>query len=100
MTISNNGVKPLGVTPSRDEIQLAHDMLSLVLTSDKEGEDLTIEIDDVTRIEMVASHNVLCWILGHTSNPSFESNMKALEQALDEQGIEIIYDTNENDYLN
>jgi hypothetical protein len=96
--MTKNGTGPHDLAPAVDEIQLAHDLLALVLSGKAEEAEFSVELDERTQIEMVASHNVLCWILGH-DNQAFANNIKTLEQALEEEGIEITYDVDDNELL-
>ena len=69
--------------PDRDQINYVHNLLSMIaddmqllLALDIEGDDLII---------ILASRNVLCWILGH-ENTSFPDGVIELEDAMKDMG--------------
>ncbi len=72
--------------PGRDEFEYVHDLLStiandvqLIRALDVEGDDLTV---------LLASRNVLCWLLGHT-NTSFPDGVRELEDSMRELGLDM-----------
>ena len=88
--VSSNGDTPHVLAVPLNDIQFAHDLLKFTLSDDL-PDNIKIELDKEDVMEMSASLNVLCWVLGH-ENDAFEDNIKALEQALDEAGITLEYD--------
>jgi hypothetical protein len=88
MTASTNGNRLNSLPVGLDAIQYSHDLLNAILHNDLPVpvEDI-IELDKETTMEMAASLNVLCWLLGH-DNPQFRENIHNLEKALDSAGIE------------
>ena len=93
MTASTNGNRSNTLPVGLDEIQYSHDLLSALLHNELPipVEDV-IEMDDETMMEMSASLNVLCWLLGH-DNSQFRDNILRLEEALDNAGIEFRFET-------
>lgn len=69
--------------PERDELNYVHDLLSMIAEDLKLVFALEIEDDDLTII--LASRNVLCWILGH-ENTSFPDGVRDLEESMRELG--------------
>ena len=88
MTASTNGKQSNTLPVGLDEIQYSHDILNAILRDDLPVpvEDI-IELDEETVMEMTASLNVLCWLLGH-DNTQFRENILNLEEALDSAGLE------------
>jgi hypothetical protein len=87
MTASTNGNRANTLPVTLDEIQYSHDLLNAVLHDDLPVPvDDILEIDEETFRDMASSLGVLCWLLGH-DNPTFLTNVRNLEQALDEAGI-------------
>ena len=73
--------------PDRDQINYAHDLLSMIADDAQLLHALEVEGDDFVII--LASRNVLCWILGH-GNTSFPDGMKILEDAMKELGQDML----------
>lgn len=68
---------------SEIDIQKAHDLLIGFLTE-------TIVVDEPLETEMLtASCDVLCWVLGHDHNDTFELNMAKLKDMAVEAGYEM-----------
>ena len=67
---------------SAEEIQEAHDKISGVLL----GEAPRLYISDAYRIRMTVACDVLCWVLQHDDNSSFEENIAKLDMALRDTG--------------
>jgi hypothetical protein len=67
------------------EMQFAHDMFLLIVSR---GDKFNLLIsDERDRAAVYSALNVLCWVLGHDHNPSFETNLKRIEECLNEAGI-------------
>ena len=88
MTASTNGNQSNTLPVGLDEVQYSHDLLNAILHDELivPVEDI-IELDEETTMEMAASLNVLCWLLGH-DNRQFIDNILNLEEALNNAGIE------------
>ena len=69
--------------PGRDQINYVHDLLSMI-TNDTQLL-LALDIDGDDLIIILASRNVLCWILGH-ENTSFPDGVTELEDAMKDMG--------------
>ena len=68
------------------EIQKAHDMLS-VLALDPELRRKVIDCDKVDL--MIASLDVLCWVLHHDHNQTFAVNLRDVEGLLADAGFKL-----------
>lgn len=71
---------------SPDEIQRAHDLLIQMLLDNER----TSLLSDLELLDAMAYASVLCWLLGHTHNPSFATNLRELEMRLEAAGVEVV----------
>jgi hypothetical protein len=70
-----------------DELQWAHDMLvGLIVDDGMRREILGLDEDGKILVSMKANADVLCWILGHDHNRTFEKNLDAIHGAMLESG--------------
>jgi hypothetical protein len=67
------------------EIQRAHDLITGILLSPLREKFQPSEI-----AEMVATANVLCWILRHEHNQTLAAGLEFLENFLRKEGLQVI----------
>jgi len=69
------------VQPAK-KIQRAHDLLLQLTLDQMLGEELAPKV--------ILALDVLCWVLCHDHNPSFQDKLNGLEQALKDAGFELV----------
>jgi len=77
-----------------DEAQRAHDMLIQLLLDDDLRKRIlgpeSVDPEGLIVASIRANADVLCWLLGHQHNTTFETNLEGVERMLRKLGIEII----------
>lgn len=66
---------------TEDEVQRAHDLLVGILLG-----EVDVGFSDNDKEAIAAATDVLCWILDHTHNKSFEENLKRVESIVARAG--------------
>ena len=89
---SNNGSIPHVLPVPVLEIQLAHDMLAGIVNHN-EPPGFFASQDPVSREEMSAALDVLCWVLGH-DNHAFKDNIQKVARYLEDKGYDFHIDPN------
>jgi hypothetical protein len=71
----------------REEIEItkAHDALIPVLLNELPG--VKMHMDDRQKERMTVALDVLCWVLKHEHNTTFEKNLALLLKQLEENGF-------------
>jgi hypothetical protein len=69
------------IVPRIEEIVRAHDILETIT------HDIEVKIPEDTKLAMIASLDVLCWILGHERGNDFIENLIMTEAELATQGL-------------
>jgi len=80
MSLNGNG-RPFNKPelPGPDEFEYVHALLSMIAEDENLILSLDLGEDDLTII--LASRNILCWILGH-SNTTFPDGLRELEDMM------------------
>ncbi len=66
-----------------DEIQAAHDRLTAIVLGEVPWPYETEEIRD----SLVSALDVLCWVLCHKHNASFEGNLASIDEWMKARGL-------------
>lgn len=75
---------------TQDEIQKAHDFLSMIALGEVPNPfNKNDPFAGERMIGLTAALDVLCWILHHDHNPHFGANLKFIEEAFKNAGIVI-----------
>jgi hypothetical protein len=75
---------------TKEEIQRAHDILAALIL-----QEVPLRLDPEALQRIHGSADVLCWLLDHEHNRSFQNNLERIEAAFKEMNIEEIRSTNE-----
>jgi hypothetical protein len=67
-----------------EQIQRAHDQLVGILL------DLPVQLEPAVLEQAHAAADVLCWVLEHDHNKSFEAKLKHLESVCRQQGFFLV----------
>jgi hypothetical protein len=67
---------------TQDEIQRAHDILAAIILK-----EVPLQVKDEQMEGLLGSADVLCWMLEHEHNKSFQENLKRIEDAFQKMGI-------------
>ncbi len=71
---------------TKAEIQRAHDVLCNIIITP----ELKDQFDAHQMKNIVQNCDVLCWVLDHDHNPTFQANLKVVEAILAAQGWELV----------
>jgi hypothetical protein len=71
-----------------DELQRAHDILASLVLDERMMRFVCPTLRDTQNV--IATLNVLCWVLKHDHNPNFGEMIDRLEAALRELGVQVI----------
>ena len=73
-----------------EPIQRAHDLLKEFLHLLADHQEAGGEVEDIEDVpQIMASLDVLCWVLEHTNNKNFSKNLLRLEAWLYGKGFEL-----------
>jgi hypothetical protein len=86
--MSDDVAKQPAVARSAVEIQRAHDVLTTVLLDPALRERILGGDRNVRAV--IAAIDVLCWVLGHAHNVTFEGNVAAIERSMKRLGCVMI----------
>jgi hypothetical protein len=67
---------------TQDEIQRAHDILAAIILK-----EVPLQVKDEQMERLLGSADVLCWMLEHEHNKSFQENLKRIEDTFQQMGI-------------
>jgi hypothetical protein len=81
------GDRAVGDDPMRtgDEIQRAHDILTAMILQ----REIVARLDDETRRVVTRSIDVLCWVLRHDHNESFQGMLEVIDAHMAAMGLEL-----------